>query len=187
MLLANAARSGRTVIARQAIAEATGLEDASVDFVTAGQAFHWFDATRAVPEIARILRPGGGVALFWNVRDHARSPFLTAYADLLEAHVPDARHEERVPHGRSHVPDKLGGGGWFDVVPDRIDLEHTVDMGAAEFMGLAFTASIVRVTLDDEGLARFADDLRRLIDEYAVDGRLAIPYCVHVWLARRRP
>src|SRR5262245_9983579 len=44
-------------------AEATALSDASVDFVTAGQAAHWFDATKARHEFRRILRPGGWLAL----------------------------------------------------------------------------------------------------------------------------
>jgi SAM-dependent methyltransferase len=50
-------------------AEATGLPDASVDAVTVGQAFHWFDAPVALAEIRRMLRPDGGLALVWNVRD----------------------------------------------------------------------------------------------------------------------
>src|SRR2546430_17738249 len=46
-------------------AEATTLTDASVDFVTAGQAFHWFDAAGARREFTRILQPGGWVVLEW--------------------------------------------------------------------------------------------------------------------------
>jgi SAM-dependent methyltransferase len=50
-------------------AEAIPLPDASVDAITVAQAFHWFDPARAVPEMARVLRPGGGLALVWNERD----------------------------------------------------------------------------------------------------------------------
>ncbi len=42
---------------------------ARADVVVAGQAFHWFDLSRALPEVARVLRPGGRIALAWNVRD----------------------------------------------------------------------------------------------------------------------
>ena len=52
-------------------AEAIPLPDASVDVVTVGQAFHWFDAPAALAEIARVLRPGGGLGLVWNERDES--------------------------------------------------------------------------------------------------------------------
>ena len=54
-------------------AEAIPLEDASVDAAMAGQAYHWFDPERAVPELHRVVRPAGGVALFWNWSGPARS------------------------------------------------------------------------------------------------------------------
>ena len=64
-------------------AEETTLADASVDFVTAGQAFHWFDPPHARVEFKRILRPGGWVVLVWNDRRTAGTPFLEGYERLL--------------------------------------------------------------------------------------------------------
>lgn len=49
--------------------EAIPLADHSVCAVFAAQAFHWFTPSRALPEIHRVLEPGGGVALVWNERD----------------------------------------------------------------------------------------------------------------------
>jgi SAM-dependent methyltransferase len=45
--------------------------DGSADFVTYGQAFHWTTPARSVPEARRVLRPGGALAVFWNVRDRS--------------------------------------------------------------------------------------------------------------------
>jgi len=70
-------------------AEATTLPDASVDFVTAGQAFHWFDHETARREFGRILRPGGWTALVWNDRQVDATPFLVEYEQLLRAWCPD--------------------------------------------------------------------------------------------------
>ena len=55
--------------ARPGDAEHTGLPDASVDAVTVATAWHWFDEAAASAEIARVLRPGGQVAVVWNIRD----------------------------------------------------------------------------------------------------------------------
>jgi SAM-dependent methyltransferase len=66
-----------------ATAEATTLPDHSVDYVVAGQAFHWFDHENAKAEFRRILRPEGWVALFWNDRKTGTTPFLRAYEELL--------------------------------------------------------------------------------------------------------
>ena len=74
-----------------ASAEATTLEDQSVDLITAGQAFHWFEQTRARREFARILKPGGWVVLVWNDRLLDASPFLSDYESLLLTYGTDYR------------------------------------------------------------------------------------------------
>ena len=83
-------------------AEATGLAAASVDLVTAAQAFHWFDWPRARAEFARILRPGGWVALLWNLRRKDADAFAVAYERLLLEYATDY---ERVDH--AHVTDEV--------------------------------------------------------------------------------
>ena len=63
-------------------AEATTLEDATIDFVTVGQAFHWFEPAAAPREFARILKPEGWVVGMWNDRE-MNSAFATAYEDVF--------------------------------------------------------------------------------------------------------
>jgi SAM-dependent methyltransferase len=74
---------------RDGSAEATGLPDASVDLVTAAQAFHWFEPRGARAEFARILRPGGNVALIWNQRSD--TPLNREYEAMLDRYAPDYR------------------------------------------------------------------------------------------------
>lgn len=79
-----------------ATAEATTLEPSSVDFITAAQAFHWFDRDRARTEFARILRPEGWVVLIWNERRLDSTAFLRDYEKLLLRYGTDyekVRHE----------------------------------------------------------------------------------------------
>jgi len=70
-------------------AEETTLPDQSVDFVTAGQAFHWFDVVRTRQEFLRILRPKGWVVLVWNDRRTSATPFLAGYERLLREYATD--------------------------------------------------------------------------------------------------
>src|SRR4029434_5821747 len=80
-----------------AAAEATTLKTESLDFVTAAQAFHWFDRARAKTEFARILKPKGWVVLIWNERRLDSTAFLRAYEDLLLRYGTDyekVRHEK---------------------------------------------------------------------------------------------
>jgi ubiquinone/menaquinone biosynthesis C-methylase UbiE len=66
-------------------AEAIPLPDASVDVVTVAQAFHWFEAGPALTEIARVLTPGGGLALLWNERDE-RTAWVAEMSRLIRWH-----------------------------------------------------------------------------------------------------
>ena len=79
-----------------ATAEESTLEPASIDFLIAAQAFHWFDRKKARREFARILRSDGWVILIWNERKLDSTPFLRDYENLLLRYGTDydkVRHE----------------------------------------------------------------------------------------------
>ncbi len=63
-------------------AEAIPLPAASADVVASAQAFHWFDHDNALPEIARVLRPEGHIALVWNSRDD-RDPWMARLSAII--------------------------------------------------------------------------------------------------------
>lgn len=69
-------------------ADAIDLATGSVDLVTCAQAFHWFDNEASVAEIARLLRPGGTLALVWNNRDD-RAPWVDALSVMIEKYAGD--------------------------------------------------------------------------------------------------
>jgi SAM-dependent methyltransferase len=93
-------------------AEATGLPDRSVQFVTAGQAFHWFDPDKARVEFTRILERGGWAVLVWNDRRTDSTPFLREYEELIRRNAPEY---ERVTHkqlGGDDMSRLFGPGGY---------------------------------------------------------------------------
>lgn len=70
-------------------AEATGLPDHSVDYITCAQAFHWFDQQATRSEFKRILKPEGKVILIWNSRLTTGTSFLEQYEQLLHDYGTD--------------------------------------------------------------------------------------------------
>jgi SAM-dependent methyltransferase len=76
-------------------AEDTTLAEASVDFVLAGQAFHWFRPPETRVEFARILKPGGWTVLVWHDRNIVATPFLRDYEAFLRQYSNDY---EQVTH-----------------------------------------------------------------------------------------
>jgi len=86
---------------RAGAAEAIPAADGSLDAVTVAQAFHWFDAAKALADIHRVLRPGGGLALIWNSFDAS-----VAWVAALQALVHPHRRGE--PH--------YSGAGWEETI-----------------------------------------------------------------------
>ena len=81
-------------------AEQTILPSASVDFVTAAQAAHWFQVEQARAEFQRILKPNGWCVLLWNERCTAGNKFLEDYERLLHTYCPDYKEKR---HGRTEL------------------------------------------------------------------------------------
>lgn len=96
------------VVCRVGTAEATGLPDASVDAVVFAQAWHWMDAAAASAEAARVLRPGGTLAMVWNQRwnpDGWQAAFHAEQypADGMGMHSGEGDDRPLVPFGPGEV------------------------------------------------------------------------------------
>ncbi|MGW4212804.1 class I SAM-dependent methyltransferase [Lentzea sp. NPDC004789] len=77
-------------------AEHIPVPDQTVDAVLVGTAFHWFDQEKALPEIARVLRPGGVVAAMWNEPDLSDAEWL---AELEQLSVTSVESQRQDPTG----------------------------------------------------------------------------------------
>jgi SAM-dependent methyltransferase len=124
------ARRSPRVDVREGWGEAIPLPDASADAVFVSTAWHWLDLPRAVPEIARVLRPGGRLGVVWTSRN--RDQDWVAELDLL-----------RCPGAGAD-----GAPGALQAVRDRLDRQHTVRLpegsrfAAAESASFRFTRTI---------------------------------------------
>lgn len=188
VLRSRAGAAGLEVVTVQAAAESTGLGPASVDLVTAAQAFHWFDKPAALAEMARIARPGGGIALFWNVRDETRSPFVAEYHQLLERYggVAEGKYlQAGRASGRSDTAAAMAAAQGFSP-PQLHELWHELPATADLFVGMAFTASYVRA-LPAGRQAAFRDELSSLLARHgnAGDAPFTVPYRIDCWIAQR--
>lgn len=156
-------------------AEATTLDEASVDFVAAGQAFHWFDVDGARAEFRRILKPGGRVVLVWNERRFDASPFLAAYEELFKTYGTDY---ERVAHqytGAEMVQPFFGAN---EVTLRTFDNQQVFDFEGLK--GRLLSASYA----PEPGHPKhqpLMDALRRVFDEHRRGGTVAIEYDTKVY------
>jgi SAM-dependent methyltransferase len=156
-------------------AEATTLDGASVDFVTAGQAFHWFDVKRTQTEFGRILRPGGWVVVIWNARRRNTTPFLAAYERLLREHGTDY---EQVEHGRSAagMVDEFFGPVEYEM--EIFDNAQTFDLDGLK--GRLLSSSYVPGP-GEPGSGAMLQEAQEIFDQYQTDGEVTIEYDTKVY------
>lgn len=157
-------------------AEATTLRDQSVDSVTVAQAFHWFDGPVAVAEFRRILKPGGFVALIWNARDTAASPFMAEYERIVHTHGSNfARSgKELVPPERLRV--LLGPAMRTHV------LRNYQELNWEGLKGRLLSASYMPLE-GQPGYEPMMTELRRVYNAHAAGGQVRIEYECRVYLA----
>ena len=157
------------------IAESLPLGDASVDGVVVAQAFHWFDGPRALTELARVLRPGGRLAVVFNVRDE-RDGVQAALERVWEPYRGDT------PTHRT--------GAWqqaFEPADRFTSLTHQAfgndqRVSADQLVDRVVSVSFI-ATLDEAQRAAVETEVRTLL---AGEAEVVLPYRTDVfWTARR--
>ena len=161
-------------------AEATGLADASIDLVSAAQAFHWFDQQAVKPEWRRILRQRadgkpGLVVVYWNSRRLTGTPFLEGYERLLLDYGIDY----------SSVSERYGDDGhmrqWFGAgLRGMASFPHSQRLDLDALRGRLLSSSYAP-RAGQPGHEAMLDALARLFADTAVDGHVDFDYDTRIF------
>ena len=163
-----------TVEAVDGSAEAVPLADASVDAVTVAQAFHWFDAPAALDELARVLRPGGGLALLWNERDDT-VPWVAELSTIM--HWPTNRPYEPSTDWAALV---AASGHYTPLRSATFTFGQEVD---SDLLVDRVASSSYIAAMDPEPQQALLDDVRTLVAGFPQP--FALPYvCAVHWCHR---
>jgi ubiquinone/menaquinone biosynthesis C-methylase UbiE len=156
-------------------AEHIPVADGSVDAVTVAQAFHWFDADRAVADIARVLRPGGGLGLIWNTFDTS-VPWVETLRTLVGVH----RHGEPA-YGHTNWRDAFTATRLFEPLE-----EHTFglvqELETEELVDRIGSTSYIATLAEGEREQLFGE-IRALVAD--LPRPLRLPYRTDTYVTRR--
>jgi SAM-dependent methyltransferase len=179
-ILAGHIGSERAFAAR---AEALPLEDASVDGVVCSDAWHWFDGARAADELARVVRPGGGVVVCVSQGDEDDGrPEWAQELGRIWRELTDAVGHHPYVHG-SRRPDGLEGHPSFEELSVRhVPFAHHTDREGivAHFASMSFVSS-----LPEERRRETLAEIDGILARHGVD-RVDVPYRAELWITRRR-
>jgi SAM-dependent methyltransferase len=184
-MLAELQREHESVRSMPGSAEDIPLPDESVDAVLAGQAMHWFDLGRAIPEIARVLTPGGVLAALWNVDDD-RIGWVATLAQISkgQANVTLRRWRERVGQARQERLAEVGSGRFEP--PEVGEFEHGQLRTADSLLATIATHSNLLV-MEEADRARLLAQVRDFLyaQPETSTGEFILPMVTAVLRARR--
>lgn len=161
-------------ISVNATAEETSLPDKSVDFVIAGQAFHWFDRARARIEFKRILKSSGRVVLIWNGFRLETSPLVRGYQQIVMRYGTDYQEVKREIDG-------LEVESFFS--PAECKSTHFAFKQVFDFDGLKgrLMSASYAPEANHPSFDQMIKDLRVVFDETAVNGTVDFDYETEVY------
>lgn len=160
------------VLAVAGRAESMPLPDASADVVTSAQAFHWFDHDDALPEIARVLRPAGRLALVWNSRDD-RDPWMARLSAIIGNET--VEESDVVP-----ILDESGLFRWVETA--RYTFDQVLDRDG--LLDLVLSRSYLAKLPPAEREPVLAE-VSALFEETAMDGGVRLAYVTDCYRATR--
>jgi len=157
-------------------AENTTLPHDNVDFIVAGQAFHWFEPEATRVEFKRILKAGGWVVLVWNER-RLVTPFQQKYETLLLHYAPEYKTVIS-SHFDNTVLSTFFAAGYREVSFDNIQ-----QLNLESFYGRLLSASYCPAE-GSENHANLFSGIADLFERYIDDDKLAFEYDTRVFAGR---
>ena len=160
-------------------AEATTLSEASVDLITASQAFHWFDVQKSRRELRRILSPEGWVALIWNERPVEPMPLLDEYDALLRRYCSEYDRVKNMRADESKIREFLGHRPEIAVFANR----QVFDYAGLEGRLMSSSYAPEAGTPQHEPMIA---GLREIFDRHNRAGKVQFPYRTLVYFGQFR-
>jgi ubiquinone/menaquinone biosynthesis C-methylase UbiE len=158
--------------------EATGLRDASVDWVLMGSSFHWTDASRSLPEFHRILKPGGFFTALWNPRDLASSELHRSIEQEVHERVPNL---QRVSSGSKAYTEglerKLVSTGHFSGLVF-CEGAHQVAMTPERYLGAWRSVNDIQAQAGPEVFEQLMAAIARRVSDLS---EVVVPYRTRAW------
>jgi SAM-dependent methyltransferase len=145
-------------------AEDIPVESSSVDVVTAQSAWHWVDESRAIPEVARVLRPRGRLSLVWTGPDRSVDWMRSLWAGGI-IFSPEEKTDVDSRRKRRHLVSVDAGGDSPFLQPETTLFRWTRSMTKADLVALSATYSAV-ITMDDTTRRQHLDAMTRFLDTH---------------------
>ena len=159
----------------------------SVDVVIAQSAWHWVDESRAIPEVARVLRPGGRLSLVWTGPDRSVDWMRSLWAGGI-IFSPDEKTEVDSRRKRRHLVNVDVGGTSPFLQPETKLFRWTRPMAKADLVALAATYSTV-ITMEESTRREHLESMTRFLDtDEALSGleTIDVPMRSYCWRATKR-
>ncbi|MDE1997078.1 MAG: methyltransferase domain-containing protein [Rhizobiaceae bacterium] len=160
------------------------LGDEEASMVTTGQAIQWFDRPKFYAEVARVLRPGGVLAVFENNRDWQRSGLLEEHETFLETHAVrgDGSRYSRFYRDHPYAQELFRLFG--NVVASQFT--WTREMTVDDFVTMAKSSTQVQAAISQIGEDGTVQSIRGYCEKYAnASGLLQIPYVTELYLTAK--
>lgn len=156
-----------------AAGECTGIDSGSVHFITAAQAFHWFEPSDFKAECRRILAPGGKAILVWNRNDMNSAPALDIHR-LNKMLCP----EYQGPSGGLREQSGIFEDFFKDGIYTCAEFENNLTLDEEHFVGRSLSSSFAP---EEEDSAVYAEQMRLLFNKHSRKGQVLLPMTCRVY------